>query len=496
MLERITAAMLYDFVRCPHRVTMDLFGNYAYRDPVSPFVQLLWDRGHAFEQEVIDGLEVPFTNLVSLAGEEKEAGTREAMERGDELIYRGRITFDDLLGEPDLLRRQAGGYQAGDIKSGAGLEGASDDTDGKPKKHYAVQLALYTDVLQRLGKSDSRTAFVWDVHGDEVPYDLTAAQGARNPDSLWDLYTQILEQVRSITSDQDHTQPALASDCKLCHWRSVCSKQLKDSDDLSLIPQLGRAKRDAMVGSLRTVRELATADLGAFSAGKKTVFPGIGVDSLKKFQARAKLLTDPAAKPYVKQAINLPVSETELFFDIETDPMRDICYLHGFVERRGGDNDTEQYHYFLAQSPSPEEEERVFAEALDYVRSRRPCIIYYYSKYERTWWRSLQKRYPSLASEAEIESIFDPSVAIDLYYDVVSPHTEWPTNDYSIKTLAKYLGFEWRDKEPSGAASIEWYHRWVESGDSDIRKRILDYNEDDCVATRWLLDGIRKLVSG
>ena len=39
MATHITAAMLYDFVRCPHRVTNDLFGNPADRDPVSPFVQ-------------------------------------------------------------------------------------------------------------------------------------------------------------------------------------------------------------------------------------------------------------------------------------------------------------------------------------------------------------------------------------------------------------------------------------------------------------------------
>jgi predicted RecB family nuclease len=59
--------------------------------------------------------------------------------------------------------------------------------------------------------------------------------------------------------------------------------------------------------------------------------------------------------------------------------------------------------------------------------------------------------------------------------------------------LAKYLGFIWRDTHPSGAASIEWFHRWVESGDLAIKQRILDYNEDDCRATRVLLDGIRRL---
>jgi uncharacterized protein len=41
----ITAAMLYDLVQCPHRVSMDAFGDPAEQDAVSPFIQLLWERG-------------------------------------------------------------------------------------------------------------------------------------------------------------------------------------------------------------------------------------------------------------------------------------------------------------------------------------------------------------------------------------------------------------------------------------------------------------------
>jgi predicted RecB family nuclease len=59
--------------------------------------------------------------------------------------------------------------------------------------------------------------------------------------------------------------------------------------------------------------------------------------------------------------------------------------------------------------------------------------------------------------------------------------------------LATYLGFHWRDPHPSGAASIEWFHRWIENRDPAVRQRILDYNEDDCRATRVLLDAIRTL---
>jgi len=137
MSQSITASMLYDLVQCPHRVTMDVFGDYAQRDKISPFVQLLWEKGHAYEQEVIAGLEVPFTDLSPYADQEKERLTTEAMERGDSLIYAGRIRADELLGDPDLLRRENGGYVAGDIKSGAGEEGGSEEVGGRPKPGFA-----------------------------------------------------------------------------------------------------------------------------------------------------------------------------------------------------------------------------------------------------------------------------------------------------------------------------------------------------------------------
>ena len=146
----ITAAILYDLVQCPHRVTMDLFTDPALRDKVSPFVQLLWEKGSLFEKEVIGDLSLPFLDLSRYAGEEKEQQTLAAMDHGEPLIYSARIRASDLLGDPDLLRHENGGYVAGDIKSGAGEEGGSDDEDGKPKIHYAVQLGLYTDDLTGL----------------------------------------------------------------------------------------------------------------------------------------------------------------------------------------------------------------------------------------------------------------------------------------------------------------------------------------------------------
>jgi predicted RecB family nuclease len=199
------------------------------------------------------------------------------------------------------------------------------------------------------------------------------------------------------------------------------------------------------------------------------------------------------SRPYLSGQISFPKAEVELFFDVETDPMRDICYLHGFVERRQADNPKGRYVAFFADEPTAEAEEHAFAEAWRFMKGSRPCVMYYYSKYERTIYRKLRAKYPRVCTVDELEAMFDPATAVDLYYDVVLKATEWPTRDYSIKTLARYLGFNWRDPHPSGAASIEWFDRWVRTGDPTIRQRILDYNEDDCQATRVLVDSIRTL---
>lgn len=491
MKPHITASMLYDLVACPHRVTMDIYGDPAKRDKPNPFVQLLWEKGSIFENEVIEDLEIPFLNLSSFKGGEKEQLTLEAMQRGEPLIYRGRIQADELLGEPDLLRKEGTGYVAGDIKSGAGEEGPEDLS--KPKIHYAVQLGLYTDILDRMGLLAGQYAFIWDVHGNEVTYDFTEVHGKRNPRTLWQDYGDCLREAQAIVADSDFTLPAYSGVCKLCHWYSACLDRLSKDDDLTLIPELGRSKRDCMSDHVPTVRALAVANPDDFKKGKKTIFPGIGPNILARFRDRAVLLTTEGAKPLLRAPVNFPDHNLELFFDIEVDPMRNICYLHGFVERHGQDNATEKFIAFFAEEPTAEAEKIAFSDAWGYMRKNRPCSIYYYSKYERTIYRKLQEKYPDVCSSDEIEELFDPADTIDLYYDVVKKATDWPTNDHSIKTLARYLGFVWRDTHPSGAASIEWFDRWVKTGDDDIRQRILDYNEDDCVATRVLLDGIRHL---
>lgn len=486
----ITGAMLYDCIKCPHRPLMDIYGDPTKRDKLSPFVQLLWEKGTAYEEELISKLDIPFLDLSIYSEEEKEQKTREAIEQKISLIYSGRISSGDLVGIPDLLRLEEGGYVAGDIKSGSGEEGQDDNR--RPKKEYAVQLALYTEILNEIGVSQARHAFVWDINSKEIIYEFDEEFGKRDPTTLWNIYEKTLNELRTSIEDNSISSPAYSSICKLCHWRSECMNVLIENNDLTLIPELGRSNRDALQTRLNNIQELAQSDIESFLNGQRTVFPGIGIKTLEKFKRRADLISDPNGKPYLISPVVFPKCETELFFDIEVDSMQNFCYLHGFVLRRNKITEQEQYHAFYADDLSADAEKEAFKKAWGFVSEHQPCVIYYYSKYERTIWRKLQTLYPEVCSENDIENMFNPEICIDLLYDVVTKNSVWPTKDHSIKSLAQYLGFSWRDSDPSGAASVEWFQRFLEEKDPEIKKRILEYNEDDCIAMRVLLDALEK----
>jgi predicted RecB family nuclease len=83
---------------------------------------------------------------------------------------------------------------------------------------------------------------------------------------------------------------------------------------------------------------------------------------------------------------------------------------------------------------------------------------------------------------------------VDLY-PVMTKQLVWPTEDLTLKSLAKYTRFIWRDTDPSGSNSTVWYQRAIdpENENREVdQKRIIDYNADDCQATAELLAWLQR----
>lgn len=495
----ITASTLYSYIKCPHRVYRDAFDDQSLKDLPNEFVQLLWEKGVKYEQDVITKQKgkIDILDLSDVAREERFEKTIEAMKNKVPYIYQGTLEIDELVGRPDLLEHQGNGeYVPVDIKSGMGYSGEDDEGDGKLKKSYAVQIALYVDALIRLGFLTQNLGKILDSSGNIVDYDLGMVQGARNKQTWWEFYLDTFAAVRSLYAKGFVTEPALGSECKLCEWCTDCKSTCVKANCLTLVPELGRSRKEALRIVATDVKDLAKVELEDFIAAKNNHgIKGIGEKTFKNMSRRAKLLVSDQKDPLILGDFSFPKKPIEIFFDIETDPTQDIVYLHGAVERREGRKENVFYN-FTACDVSDEEEKHAWAEFWAYIRSlpEDDWAMYYYSKYERTQFRALAVKYLDVASAEDVEWLFDPERSIDLYHDIVKKYTEWPTYNYSVKTLAQHLGFNWRDKNPSGAASIQWFNDWCDSKDPKVLQRILDYNEDDCIAMIVVKDKLNSLI--
>jgi uncharacterized protein len=383
-------------------------------------------------------------------------------------------------------------WQAGDLKSGCPT-----DNDGRlPKKDYAVQVAFYASILAEMNAGDGSSAFVIGRDGVPIEFDLEQPcyKLEGRPVSPAAVTAMLTTKARRIRDGEITTKGAASAACKMCHWYSHCAKELTDANDLTLIAGVGRAVRDELASFAPTIASFAHLDLSPLiKSNGKTMLRGLGSDRIRRFQERARLLCTPHAIPFARRDLALPTGQREIHFDIEADPMRDgFVYLHGFLFREPqGESFSERYEYVFAEKQTGEEE--AFREAMKLLTADPHAHIYYYSKYERSSFRALAKRYPDVCTREDIDQLFARDKATDLLFDIIAPHTEWPTNNHSIKTLARYQGFEWRDTDASGAASIAWFHDYLETQDPAVKNRILAYNEDDVRASAAVLDGLRVL---
>ena len=78
---------------------------------------------------------------------------------------------------------------------------------------------------------------------------------------------------------------------------------------------------------------------------------------------------------------------------------------------------------------------------------------------------------------------------VDLF-KVLTKSVVLPVESYSVKDVAKYLGFKWSSVKAGGAQSLVWYDEFMKDPLGNLSKLdlILQYNEDDCRATLVVKD--------
>ena len=477
----LTAELLLQYQRCHRRAFLDLYGNKQELDPPNDF-QLKLQRDRRTHQKTVLSEQTYHKPLYPdknwQAGAE---ATLALMRQGVERIYKGILIAEvdgnllphyesptpiTLLSFPDLLVKQPGNSIFGDwcyipvqIELGK-----------RPKQEYKIGAAFHGHVLTAVQKVKPPAA--WLILRERKPY-LVHLEN-------WLPQMQKILQECSQTLQQSETPELFISrqKCNLCHWYSSCYSIAKSQEHLSLLPGVTPSRYNYLQQiNINTLESLANTNF----ADLESAFGQEITEQLLR-QSEAKLNNKVIFN--ASSSINLPISDIEIYFDIESQPEIDFAYLLGVLVVDTKSN-TKNFYPFLAEDFS--EEAATWQQFLSLVWDYRQTPIYHFCDYEVFMIKELAKRYQTA------NHLWQPLLnrLVDVHQKVTQAVT-LPTESYSLKAIARWLGFNWRNPSASGSQAICWYDEWLKTGDRTFLEKIVIYNEDDCLATYLVKDWLTK----
>ncbi|HWH08247.1 MAG TPA: TM0106 family RecB-like putative nuclease [Candidatus Thermoplasmatota archaeon] len=463
----VTASDVHAFAQSPFSVWCDAFAPPEERDPEDEFRALLLEQGREHEARV---LAARHPGAVPLRYEGEEEGFRlalQAMAEGAPALHGAPLMHlpEGLRGRVDLLERRDEGrsrfgpwhYVVKEVKLAKNVE-----------DHHRLQAAFYNRLVGRLQGFTPATFHVVNRDHEEVELAYDDAE-----------MSAVLDAVRAIRAGR--LAPPAVHGAGAWPWERYTDKCAVERRDVSLVPGVGPALRERLVAAgFATVDHVAAAEPSRLRAVQ-----GIGEKKAHAFRRSAGAIRDGR---HVRLApVRLDDAPVEVFLDLEgTGPqawaggVADVTYLIGALVRRGGE---EAYVPFVAHAPAQEAD--AFRAFLAWLEGLGPCVVYHWSPYEATHLRRLAQRH-GVAPEAE-EALLG---RLRDLHRVATGSFVFPTYDASVKSVARYAGFAWRERDVNALATIALYLAYARdpAANADKLRKVLAYNEDDCRAMRVVKD--------
>jgi predicted RecB family nuclease len=311
------------------------------------------------------------------------------------------------------------------------------------------------------------------------------------------------------------TAPYWHRECLTCEFHEHCERELEAADDVSLTrftsneqQRLLRAQGVSTRAALAHLDPRRAVQLRAKTATPDERFDvedrlSRSIDRLDEliYRARAHVRATPLRVLDVAR-MGCPTADVEVDVDMESYDDRTYLWGASVTVRDGVTEFTSEHVAFVEWGDlSSDAEAQLFATFWSWFSDLRArCLEQGRSFAAYCFWAQAENGAMNRAVVQPVENgptMNDlnefrrtvPTQWIDIH-DVAKAQlqTEGPLG---LKQLAMAAGFHWRDPNPSGEASMLWYEVATrQQGDVALtsRQRILDYNEDDCRATRALRD--------
>jgi predicted RecB family nuclease len=334
-------------------------------------------------------------------------------------------------------------------------------------------------------------------------YELLAAMDQKAPDSMV-------------------SEPYWHRECTDCEFAEFCQPALERLDDVSLVRFSNYSQQQLLrANGVSTRAQLANLDPKLAQRAKlhPTSVDGVesvispSFDRLDELIYRARSFHRQSMLRILEPAhMGCPTADVEV--DVDMESYGDGTYLWGaYVTTSSAiEGVSEGYRSFgTFEELTFEREQQIFQEFWLWFVELRACALaadktfagycFWEHAENSAMNRAVTPPLPDGPTLADLEAFrsASPSQWFDLHaYAKNQIQTEGPLG---LKQLAVAAGFQWRDEAPSGEASMSWYEIAVGQAPVEAlasQERLLQYNEDDCRATKalrhWLNNGAQELA--
>lgn len=461
MERRLSPTRIAQAAVCPHFFFLEEFGDQSKKLKPTAGQQLDWERGREFEAGVVRSLKG--VHEPKWDGRDFQQGLKATialMEKGVAWIHSGVLAGSGVAGIPDLLRRDAGRSRFGTFTyTPVEIKGHK-----TVQKKDILQVTAYARILDEVLGVPCQKAGVWLNTGEVAPVDLAKAKVGLKA---------VLAQIEAIRKAQGGTEPIWCSACPACPWVVYCKQEWKRLEHLSLLPGGGRGAVEKLSAiGVRTVTQLAGSD--PVKIAQKTKMSSAAATGLWH-HARARV----AGKPLPIKKATFPAGVPIVFYDIET--FGGETFLHGLIRVEGS---RREERFFFADSLKDAGE--AWREFLEYTAQDEESVIYCWADYERG---CAEKSWKQFGGDKKAYASFMRRLTDQCAW--TKKHFAFPTRGYSIKEVAPALGFHWHAEDAGGLNCEAWYGQWLETGDQELKRKILEYNRDDVVAMEVIFNYLK-----
>ena len=477
----LTDDLLMHGQRCQRRAFLETYGDRSLKQSSSDYLSKIMGDSRSYRRQVLahyNGIAPdPMPQNANLNANPGEApsswesrvqATADLMAQGVEAIVEGQILRQDssglrYLASPDLLIKRPGTSRFGDwsyvpilVKLGR-----------RPKLEYQLLAVFQAFVL-----ADFQS--LWPAKTGLILRDIPTLPPKPYWVSLRDRlqpFQELLQNCQGILLQRLEPEVFIARNrCSLCLWLDHCTQVARSTQHLSLLPGI-TPKR------YHTLKTLGIQNLETLADTSPQILEplaGFGVAVTRQLlqQARSTLAQQPLLHTPPEHLLHQD-DPVEFYFDIESQPDLNLVYLHGVLLVQG---EKTEFYPFLAENP--ETEQVAWTGFLELMARYPYAPIYHFCPYEVDCIRRLgqQFRIPGRTIDRLVYRCID-------LHALVTGTVTLPIESYALKSIARWLGFNWRQEDVNGAQAICWYSEWLRTNDRSFLEQILIYNEDDCRAT-------------